>query len=235
MTLSIPSKTKALALFALLATGTAQAAESFDWSGFYLGANLGYGWAESNPTTDGFPYQPAGHDKLDSDLSGVVGGGQLGYNWQINRIVLGIEADFSASGISNEDSAGYQDHGANGSIRENNEINSFGTLRARLGFTPAERLLVYATAGWAYGNVDYSVEAKTYTQTPYTTHYKETKSGWAAGAGLEYGISESVTLRAEYLHLDLGDDYDTVYDTYNYEYGWDTSVNIARVGINYLF
>lgn len=218
-------------LSTVLISNAAYAAEPFDWTGFYLGANVGYGWAESDPTVRDFNDHFSYYDKTSSEMNGVAGGVQLGYNYQINRIIMGVEADFSGANITNEDTELNTTENA---TRENNEIDSFGTVRARFGFLPSERLLLYITAGFAFANLDYELQTDTRFHAPY--NYQETKTGWAGGAGVEYGISESVTLRAEFLHLDVGDDYDTyAVDGYNVEYGWDTSINEARVGINYLF
>lgn len=223
-------------MFCVFPIISAHAAESYDWSGFYLGANLGYGWAESEPTIR-YLDEVKNTTKLSSDMEGVVGGVQLGYNWQVKNFLVGIETDFSSADISSENSDQIANADDYDIVKENNRINSFGTLRARLGFLPADRLLAYVTGGWAYGDVDYTTYIDSNPNPSENYKYKETKSGWVVGAGLEYGVSEHVTLRAEYLYIDWGNQYDKVYSPnfYDVEYGWDTTIDVFRVGLNYLF
>src|SRR5262249_17791268 len=109
-----------------------------NWSGFYIGVNGGYGWTAN--TDSAFDLKPAGG----------FGGGQIGYNWQggfgLGRAwVFGIEADIQGADISDKDVFG-----------DRSKMDMFGTVRGRVGyaFGPA---LVYATGGFAYGNVENSV------------------------------------------------------------------------------
>jgi outer membrane immunogenic protein len=99
------------------------AARIFDWSGFYLGGNVGYGWASmAGVSTGGF-------------LGGVHGG--YNYMWA-NGFLLGAEADLSTANITG--SAGPM----------NASLDYFGTIRGRIGFA-VDRMLFYGTVGWAWG------------------------------------------------------------------------------------
>ncbi len=75
----------------------------FTWTGFYFGGNVGYGWASANntqvPGPDALSFG-ANPFRINNQPSGVLGGGQIGYNWQTGAFVLGVEADLDASGIS---------------------------------------------------------------------------------------------------------------------------------------
>jgi outer membrane immunogenic protein len=102
----------------------------FTWTGFYGGANVGYGFGKFTPGTL----------NLDS-ARGFLGGLQVGYNYQFNQVVAGLEADWQLSGI--KDSAGGVDA----------KINNFGTVRARVGFA-ADRFMPYITGGYAFANTN---------------------------------------------------------------------------------
>jgi outer membrane immunogenic protein len=131
------------AVGALSLLGTAQAADMpvnrpsykavpapvFNWTGFYVGAHIGYGWGDA--LIDGFAAEPAG----------IFGGAQIGYNWQAagSRWVFGIEADIAATDI-NDTIAGPT----------TTTLDYFGTIRARLGYAQ-DRALFYITGGFAYG------------------------------------------------------------------------------------
>ena len=86
---------------------------AFTWTGFYVGANAGYGWGNVN--TNGFGQV--------SDLDGFVGGGQIGYNYQMGQFVVGLEADLQAADLSSGDNLGLL----------NVKTDYFGTVRARVG------------------------------------------------------------------------------------------------------
>jgi outer membrane immunogenic protein len=105
------------------------------WAGGYVGANIGYGWGRAEATVGGVTGS--------QDLDGVIGGGQIGYNWQwASPLVLGIEADFQGSG---------QKHDAViGAATITNSISWFATLRGRIGYAPSN-WMIYATGGLAYG------------------------------------------------------------------------------------
>ncbi len=220
-------KSLTLALIpALLATlGTSKVlAETYDWNGFYIGGNLGYGSAES-PSFD--------PNAEDPNPKGAVGGAQLGYNWQIEDIVIGIETDFSGSGMSHESERTA--YASANQFSEESKINSFATLRMRLGVLPADNLLLYGTAGIAGAHVEQTSHFSSGgTNLYYPVSHNSTQFGWTVGAGAEYGLSESLTVKAEYLYLILEDD--TAIDTDGtLDSSWETRANIFRVGLNYLF
>ena len=103
--------------------GPVEYQRAFSWTGLYIGAQVGYGWgnttAESGPLT-------SFNQTYDYDTNGAVGGGHLGYNWQAQNLVFGIETDIEASGISG---------GGRGSLgfQHDTDINWIGSLRGRLG------------------------------------------------------------------------------------------------------
>jgi outer membrane immunogenic protein len=84
------------------------------------------------------------------------------------------------------------------------QLPLFGTARARVGFTPADRWLVYATGGLAYGEIRTDATVTVAGVGSTATSYSQTKAGWAAGAGIEAALGGGWTGKVEYLHMDLG-------------------------------
>lgn len=152
----------------------------YNWSGFYAGLNIGYGWGRSATTAD---FTDSGNGALLNaspgkfDLNGVNGGGQVGYNWQRDMFVVGFEADFQGSGQKGSFAAlcagapdGLQDGICTPGHRGDNtfdpalpvtlsltqKLDWFGTVRGRLGVAVTPRVLFYGTGGLAYGRVSTS-------------------------------------------------------------------------------
>jgi outer membrane immunogenic protein len=228
----------------------------FTWTGFYLGGNAGYGWGHADtdfdPRPDAVTFVNLAPTTLDPDPSGFIGGGQLGYNWQWNKwLVLGFETDFQGTDIEGHDfqSPIIQNNGtpfltAGSFLAAHERVQWLGTVRGRIGFAPICRLLIYGTGGFAYGNVDYSANTNFNNGTTYPVDFTETKTGWTAGGGIEYAISNHWTVRAEYLHYDLGEAHRTQNQLvggvpqgppFFVHYNFDTSGEIVRGGLNFKF
>ncbi len=189
------------------------------WTSFYAGGNIGYGWARgtSTGTIGGVTTTVSG------DLDGVVGGGQLGLNAQFGAWVLGIESDIQLSGQK------FSVSGVSGGVAftETHKIPWFGTTRARAGFT-ADRMLIYATAGVGYGEVESTITiAGTGTATA-----SSVRIGWAAGAGVEGLITPAWSWKVEYLYFDTGNFTQTVLGI---PFRVRAKDNIVRFGVNYRF
>lgn len=144
------------------------------WTGFYAGANVGYGWQDPTAVfapadlfsaaliNGGFganftPLQPP----TSFDIGGVTGGFQAGYNWQVDqRWLLGVEADFSFSDITGRGASNFivNPGGLNVpfSALASEQVEWFGTVRVRAGYLATPDLLVFATGGLAYGKVEHS-------------------------------------------------------------------------------
>lgn len=182
----------------------------FDWSGAYFGINAGFASNQSSVDNavrlDGERYDELA-DRIAGDQSTLMGGGLLGYNIQIDHIVFGAEADINYLGFSDARSE-VQDLDVYSVTKKTSfDASWLGTLRGRLGYTSGG-LLVYGTAGLAGGDMEAkaSVDALDIA-TGESVKWKGSTSsmnwGWAAGAGLEYGIS-NVSFGLEYLYVDLG-------------------------------
>jgi outer membrane immunogenic protein len=202
---------------------------AFNWSGFYLGVHGGIGGG----TFDGsFRYETEvgtmGYGVSDRAF-GAFGGAQIGYNYQFApNWVAGVEADFAASGIKAEHTEGYPDDGY--SYTYATQIDWFGTLRGRLGYA-FDNVLFYGTGGAAYGKVTYS-DGGTYDPS---REVSETNWGWTAGAGFEYGITQNITLKTEYLYVDLGSLEATSFAIPDDRMGVDTAFHTLKAGLNYKF
>jgi outer membrane immunogenic protein len=160
----------------------------YDWSGFYLGINGGYNFGRSS-----WSDPAAGADSGTFSTKGGLLGAQVGYNWQVGRTVLGVESDIDWTKTSGTTASGSVCASDGGGQCESKQ-SWFGTTRARLGYA-FDRFLPYITGGAAYGDVKAVQPSGTSS---------DTKLGWAAGAGIEYGINKNWSAKAEYLHLDLG-------------------------------
>jgi outer membrane immunogenic protein len=227
-----------------------------NWSGLYVGGNLGYGWGSGN-TDVSFPAEFAfSNTTLGARSSGVIGGAQLGYNWQIGSVVTGLEADIQGSGIKGSARAPaiptiVPDVPFESSLSSEHKLSWFGTVRGRLGVTVTPELLLYGTGGLAYGRVDASAnwfesvdlggDGRFQSQAPASV--SKTKVGWTAGAGAEWMFARNWSAKLEYLYVDLGSESaigdETVNQVLNPPFGvgytWHTRENIARVGVNYHF
>jgi outer membrane immunogenic protein len=196
----------------------------YNWTGFYVGGNVGYGWgtAENNLSLSHPLVAPGLSGTLaatDSNkIKGVIGGLQAGYNWQFARNWLaGVEADIQASGQKGSNIygativlAGVSLGNNAATVTDSNKLDWFGTVRGRLGVT-SDRWLVYATGGLAYGsvNVNGNVQPANYpfnatANAPIVWDQSTTKVGWTIGAGVENALSGNWSWKIEYLYMNLG-------------------------------
>jgi outer membrane immunogenic protein len=179
---------------------------TYNWTGFYLGLNGGYGFGRSeyNGTL------PSGS----FDAGGGLFGATVGYNWQTGPLVFGLEGDIDWSGIKGSSTCG----GVFGCDVRNDFL---ATIRGRLGYA-FDRWMPYVTGGAAIGNVKSSVAGFGETD--------DTNVGWTVGGGIEASIAGPWTAKVEYLYVDLGDTDTAVPGTTA-----NFTSNIVRAGINYRF
>ncbi|HEY1541713.1 MAG TPA: outer membrane beta-barrel protein, partial [Xanthobacteraceae bacterium] len=165
-------------------TKAAPAVEVSTWNGFYIGANIGYGSAHS----DFF-----GLGGLDP--KGVVGGGQLGYNWQApgSPWIFGLEVD--GQGTSQDASLSGPVVGGVATLSES--LPWFFTARGRIGYAVTPSIMLYGTGGAAI--VDHKISV---TAPGVAVSAEENRLGWTAGAGIEGMLTRDWSWKVEYLHLD---------------------------------
>jgi outer membrane immunogenic protein len=209
---------------------------AYDWSGFYVGANLGYAFGDGY---DVVATNQIGEESEFGDISleGINAGVQLGYNFQRDSIVFGVEADAQAADIDDDfnDVAG-SGPGTVANFRQ--EIDFFGTVRARLGFA-WDNVLIYATGGYAWANVD--VDGDIFDDPATVSWDKERiEDGYTVGGGLEFGVGDDVTVKAEYLYIDLGsenleNDSSVPPGISDITFDVETKFHLVRVGVNWRF
>ena len=222
-----------------------------------------------NPVTGALIVPPAGStNNSDFKLNGAIAGGQIGYNWQTGNWIWGLEADAQWSGERGSTAFLCAAGGAavvgavvgpgpcvpgltflppglvGTTVTLAQQIEWFGTFRARVGmlFTPS--VLAYVTGGLAYGSVksDGTLATVNAFGAPVGAAFssKELHAGWTVGGGIEAHLGGNWTGKVEYLYMDLG--------TFNNAVIFDvppTSIgarmnsritdHIARVGLNYHF
>ena len=177
--------------------------EAYSWSGFYLGANLGYGWADDNdPVTFTSNAGVLGTGVGPGSAQGAFGGGQIGYNWQFGRFVLGAEADIQGSGLSNSTGPAVIVGGGGTTLTATQELNWFYTVRGRAGFT-YDRALFYVTGGFAGGDVNDTAFLANGGASA-TLVGGNSRTGYVIGGGIEYAFTPVWSAKAEYQHIDLG-------------------------------
>lgn len=224
----------------------------YNWTGFYAGVNVGYGWGNAdtffNPLPSAAQFVNLAPQTLSPDPVGVIGGAQAGYNWQINHFVFGLEADIQGADINGNvvRSPIIQNNGTPfpgaGFVSAHERLDWFGTARVRLGVTPADRLLLYVTGGVAFGDVSYSAQTdfRPVGTEQYPAAFSRTKAGWTAGFGTEWAFMENWSVKMEYLFIDLGNESTIVNPVpplppFQVGYSWKTQEQILRFGVNYKF
>lgn len=209
----------------------------FSWTGFYLGGNLGGAWSGSNVTDS---LSGAGFSSGNSN--GVfVGGGQVGFNYQISNIVLGLEGDFDWASNNNSLGNGVVIAGPLGlghtfAASVNNGWITLFTGRLGVAF---DHVLLYGKGGGAWvGNSGLTVTDVT-TGTSLSGSSNNSSSGWTAGGGIEWAFTNNWTVKFEYDYIGLSSRSFTVPITSPVLPG-DTftatrHISMATVGVNYLF
>jgi len=202
-------------------------APAFNWSGAYIGVNLGYGGGEFK-----HPFAVSGlaSGSLDISASGFLGGVQAGYNWQSGSFVYGVEADFQGSAVDATTAVNLNIPGTGTFTGElGTEVEWFGTIRARAGVAATDSLLAYVTGGAAYGRTNSFASLNGLG----SVNAKNTDWGWTVGAGVEYAVTNNFTLKTEYLYTDLGKA--TLYSAPGVSLQNDVAFHTVRVGLNYKF
>jgi outer membrane immunogenic protein len=188
----------------------------FNWSGFYVGTHVGYGWGDADLD------HATGGALAHAKPAGWFGGGQAGYNWQFSpNWVWGVETDLSGSGL--KDSNPFTNVAG---VTFRDKIDYFGTARARLGYT-VDRVMIYGTAGlaWAHNKAIAIAGAASFPDD-------HTHLGWTAGLGIEYAFAPNWSAKLEWLFADYGS---KTYSSGGNTARIDLTDNTVKIGLNYRF
>jgi outer membrane immunogenic protein len=231
-----------------IAISSVEAQPAGDWTGFYAGLNIGYGWSGHAVKVSGDPQTQTAiaigivPSALADDPSGVVGGVQAGYSHQIRWLVLGVEADFQGADISARQSVSPSvPPFFTFTTTVEQDLGFLGTLRGRIGITPAAGLLFYGTGGFAYGDVRLSGSVGNPGCIGICASGSRSglETGWTVGGGVEYSFATRWSVKAEYLYYDLGseslDISDSRFPGVVPRFRADFDGNVTRVGVNYRF
>jgi outer membrane immunogenic protein len=189
----------------------------YNWTGFYIGAMGGYGWSDTVRATIG----GLAVSTSSNDLKGGFAGGTVGYNQQMGSWVIGIEADAAWSDLKYSQSAF--------GVTLADKIQSFGSVTGRIGFLPAQMLLLYFKGGYAWA--DNQISATGFGATFAESQFH---SGGTVGVGLEYLFVPNWSAKVEYMYA--------YYSNANYlttfvpgGIGLGATVNTVKAGVNYHF
>jgi outer membrane immunogenic protein len=234
------------AALSLLALGSAAAAADLPpapqlppldaapaWTGFYAGLNVGAAFGSSR---NAFSIAGFGLPTFSTPLPGVVGGGEVGYNWQTGPWVLGLEANFEGSGLSGSRNAPCLPPLCGGALAASyaQKLPWFGTLRPRVGYALGNWLF-YATGGGAFGEVDTNATAAAVGSFVATDNRSQTRGGWTLGGGVEVELVAGWSAKIEYLYVDLGSRTTTFLLNPPISNASRFTANVITAGVNYHF
>lgn len=185
----------------------------FSWTGLYVGGNVGWGSIDDHQSTT-FCVNPAGVLNGPGCLpvipgaqvtgGGVLGGAQIGYNYQISNFVLGFETDFQGAELKGSTFLPGSTLIGPDIYTADERIDWLGTARGRVGVA-FNQFLVYATGGLAYGRA--TADSNLTLPLPgiaFPSSTSSTRAGWTAGGGVEWAFAQNWSAKIEGLYYDLG-------------------------------
>jgi outer membrane immunogenic protein len=220
----------------------------FTWTGFYIGVNAGAAFrVHNNFDNNNFfpgvnPLLFAFDNNNNRNNTRFIGGGQAGFNWQINQFVLGVEADGQALVGNRNNNNNFFNFGNNG-----DNTRFLGTVRGRAGIA-FDRFLIYGTGGFAYGTgprID-NFNPFLLGAGPFFFNNNNNGDNWlfgyAAGAGIEYAFGNewaffhNMSIKVEYLYTDIRrtDNNNNFFFNNNNDLFRERN-HIVRAGLNYKF
>jgi outer membrane immunogenic protein len=241
-------RSAALFFVALAISGVSFAGGLDRWNAPYIGANIGYAFADHggdikvfNPTGAAYPTGPL---QYSVEPNGPFGGLQVGINRRMGQFFAGLEADYQATDMAGSSKTAFAPPVVFPfTYQASTSVDWFATVRGRLGFA-ADDAIVYVTGGWAFGAVDYSA---TYliTQNNAFANLRgsDTQIGYVVGAGFERALGAHWSLKLEYQFINFGDQ--TAEGALFFANGapsgetvktrFDTEFHTVRIGLNYSF
>jgi outer membrane immunogenic protein len=174
----------------------------FTWTGIYIGGQIGYAWGSgANNFSGSLPDGTFISTSAGGTPNGVIGGANVGFNYQINQWVFGLEGTVDGTSLSNTAVAAFPD-GSSVSAQTTADIQ--GSIRGRLGIA-WDRALIYATGGVAFGGFTSNISLSDPTDGIFTNgSISNTRVGWTVGGGIQYAVTNNWSVRAEYRYTDFG-------------------------------
>jgi outer membrane immunogenic protein len=228
------------------------------WTGFYIGANAGWTWGNTNhrflttPGTGAIVIPPDAIDQIDtrfqSNPGGFTGGGEAGYNWLNGNLVLGLETDFDYLDMKATRTIPFNSSlvvnplivpptTLSGQVGQGTKADWLWTVRPRLGYATGSWLF-YVTGGFALADIKLTSNYSDDLGNVGSASTSSTRAGWTVGGGIGYAISPSWSVKAEYLYADFG----SVNQAILLPNGFGSIIsqssprtNIARFGVDYRF
>lgn len=205
----------------------------FSWTGFYVGVNAGSGWGSTTEDLTGLtvgPFNVIGNQAMGNFSSaGFLGGAQAGFNYQIQSVVLGVELEGDMASIK-----GHAPCLALLTCSQNTKWLADASGRVGLAL---DRALIYVKGGYAWAANNYETSFG-----PLDAMASSTRTGGLFGAGIEYAITDHVTAKLEYDHIDFGSKNLGVPVTItgvkvpiNAAINYGQTLDIVKVGLNYKF
>lgn len=196
------------------------------WTGLYVGAHAGWGQAD-------FDFHTAVTTTPNQESDSWIGGGQIGYNLQRGNFVLGLEADVSFGDLDDTVKDGNY-------ITQDTDVKALGSARARIGYSFG-RVLPYLTGGLGWARVSAgehcppgALFGHCSREGAYDVEDTQTYFGWALGGGVEVALNERWSVKADYLHMDLGSEWFNLAPKASPR-APDLEIDTFKVGVNYRF
>jgi outer membrane immunogenic protein len=217
-----------------------QYAPAFSWTGCYLGANIGGGSQSSETIFAGDPEVAGLFNNGSNTASGIIGGGQIGCDYQRGKFVFGIQGMFDATDLDGGNS--YTEGVGLSSTRT--EAEWFATLTGRLGIAVTPMTLIYAKGGLAWVSNEYTDNCVTTCSNAEGANPKyvglgnDTRTGWLIGGGLEHALDDRWSVFAEYNYMDFGSETTKITEQsagYSWQNDYDHDIHAVMVGVNLRF
>jgi outer membrane immunogenic protein len=217
----------------------ADANGTYNWTGFYIGGQMGGGWETTQSTradNSAAPNEPLGFKGPPFHQSGLLGGGYAGFNYQINKFVVGIDGDYS---LANVRGVGTSVGPTGAGSTATTDIAWIATLSGRLGYA-VNNWMFFGKGGWAWEGVSITGQDFNPAGTVVATTYNSTiRNGWSIGTGVEWGLAPNWSAKLEYDFVKFSTTYYTsivtpspaTLPTFNAA----SSLNTVKLGVAYRF